>query len=621
MVKLSLKGKDWRLPKIDEDYIVQAVNSYGISGVIATILYNKQIALENIENFLAPKIKNELSNPYNLKDMDKAVERISQAVINNEKTVIFGDYDVDGATASATLRNYFRDIGFNNVDIYIPDRISEGYGLNDKAVEYISEQNYQLMITVDCGITSFEQVQKAQKLGIDVVIIDHHLSAQELPEAIAVVNPNRLDDDSGLGHLCAAGLSFIMAVALNSHLRKIEKQLHSPIKIVSNHQLMQLLALTALGTVCDVMKLTDINRAFVSQGLKIINQFQTPAINAICKTAGVNIPTNQKAADFIDNSFPERQNIISSFSLGFIIGPRINAAGRIDDCSIGANLLANNFSAEETIKIAEKLEEINKKRKEEEQIILQEADEIIKSKLMHDNILLVVGNGWHQGIIGIVASRLKEKYQKPCIILTLTQDDTGAEIGKASGRSIGNIDLGAAIVKAKQSNLLINGGGHKMAVGFTVEKNKISDLRNFLNETLANEYKIFEQDINAFVDATINIASINHDFYQELCKLEPYGNGNSEPIFLINNLRVEKAKILKEKHLQIFFADNEMIGNKNLKKAMLFNYKEIDEGKFIKLIEYQKTKQNLSIICKLKENNWNDYSNIEITLLDVIERP
>ena len=407
---------------------------------VSKILAAKDLSLEEIEHFLNPKIKNLLPDPYQLKDMDKAIERTSKAISENEKIVIFGDYDVDGATSSALIKNYFSEIGIE-VQIYIPDRIAEGYGLNVKSLkQMIKLYNPSLIITVDCGTMSFEAIDHAKDQNINVLVIDHHIGGVELPNAVAIINPNRVDETSQYKYLAAVGVSFLFLVGLNSHLKKQGYfKANSP-------DLMSYLDLVALGTVCDIMPLIGLNRAFVLRGLQLMNVRKNLGISGLCDLLSL----AQK---------------ISAYHLGFVIGPRINAGGRVGYSYLGSKLLSSD-NIYEIKEIALKLNQYNIERQLIESSVLEEAFAQAENQKLN-NVIYVYGENWHPGVIGIVASRLKEKYNKISIVISMD-----GEYGKSSCRSVSGFDIGKAIINAKYQGLLKDGGGHAMAAGFTIEKNK-----------------------------------------------------------------------------------------------------------------------------------------------------
>jgi len=584
----SALGKFWQLSAADENYTMAAQQKFGISNLLARILSQKNVELEAIPDFLDPKLKNLLPSPYLLKDMDKAVQRIAAAIKNKENIAIYGDYDVDGASATAILTKYFRSLDVQP-EIYIPDRIKEGYGLNTQALLDLKKRGNALVISVDCGITAFEPILEAKNAGLDVVVIDHHLSAEHMPVAVAVVNPNRVDDNSGLNNLCAAGVSFMLLVGLNKFLREDgffkQNKLNEP-------DLLKLLDLVALGTVCDVMTLTGINRGFVSQGLKMLSNRTNPGLAEICDIAGL-------------------KNKPDVYSLGFLIGPRINAAGRIGDCSLGAKILSSNDEVF-TKSTAAILNDLNKERQEIEKLALQQAvkqAEKQHEKNKHAPLILVHSADWHQGVIGIVAGRLKEMFNKPTAVISIT-----GGIGKASARSVSGIDFGSAVANAKAAGIITIGGGHKAAAGFTINENKIGELHDFLSRQFEKPYLEYITNKNSYANLSLKVSSVNLELINEMEKLAPFGNGNSEPKIILEDAKIVKTKIVGEKHLQCFISEAGLAKNSATIKGVCFNCVDTKLGEKLEAA-YMK---NASILGKLRKNIWNGTENIEFLIEDIV---
>ena len=440
----SVKGYEIQIRKFNDDKIKHLSQMFDIPEIVAKILSSKSIEEEDIYDFLNPYIKNYLPDPSHLLDMDKSSDFLSKAVIDKSKITIFGDYDVDGATSSALLKRFFKMVGIK-VDIYIPDRMTEGYGPNINALKKIKDSGSDIVITVDCGTVSFEPIKQAKDYGIDVIVIDHHLGSGTLPEAYAVVNPNRIDENSDCKNLAAVGVSFLLAVSITRSLRD-----KGYFKSTEEPDLLSLLDIVALGTICDVMTLKGLNRAFVKQGLKVINQRSNIGLSALMDVSNIS-------------------GEVGVYHCGFIIGPRINAGGRIGKSHLGSKLLTTE-DKDEAYQISQELEKLNMERRSIEEQILHQAFE--KADNIDGDIpFLLVANDndyiWHKGVVGIVASRIKEKYNKPCAILSLE-----GGVGKASARSISGVDLGAVITSARNEGLLIEGGGHAMAAGFFYRRGK-----------------------------------------------------------------------------------------------------------------------------------------------------
>ncbi len=467
-VERSVKGQRWRERLSPEQARVAAAVSqrHDLPELLGRILAARGATLENVETLLAPVIKTLLPDPSNLKDMDAAAARFAEAIAAREPVAIFGDYDVDGACSSALMRRYLRSHGHDGV-IYIPDRIFEGYGPNTAAIEGLVGKGAKLIVTVDCGSTSHEPLAAAARLGADVIVIDHHQMGEELPPAAAVVNPNRQDDLSGQGHLCAAGVTFLFQIATTRHLRRQGWYAGAGLP---EPDLLALLDLVALATVCDVVPLKGVNRAFVAQGLKVMHRRQNAGLRALADAAGL------KTAP-------------TPYHLGFILGPRINAGGRIGDAALGAKLLSSDDLLE-TGHIAATLNRLNGERQEMEQRHCAEAFAQAEARLeaAPDLPVILVGSAeWHKGLVGLVASRLTDRFRRPS--LAMAWDEASRE-GTGSARSIAGADIGQAVRGALEKGFAKKGGGHSMAAGVTLERARLADFEAYLlaelGEAVAN---------------------------------------------------------------------------------------------------------------------------------------
>lgn len=582
-MKLSVNGKIWQVAEEDINYQTAAKQKYSISSTLSHLLNVRGVGLQEIENFLEPRIKNFLPDPYIFKDMEKAVEFIFDAVTKNKNIWIYGDYDVDGCSASAILKLYFKELGVDT-NVYIPNRFKEGYGINTEAVENLHQKGAELIITVDCGVTAFEPLEKAKNLGVDVIVIDHHLSIETMPDAIAIVNPNRLDENTGFEHLCAAGMSFILIAGLN---RKFEEE-----EFFNKDQkpnILKYLDLTALGTVCDVMLLKDINRAFVSQGIKLLAKRQNIGLASLMDIAGVN-------------------EVPNCYTLGFILGPRINAAGRLEDASYGLKLLTSDDDINSK-ELAHKLNQLNLERQEIEKNTLEEAIKLADKVPEEQPFICIAGQGWHQGVIGIVAARIKERYNKPTAIIAIENG-----VGKASARSVSGVDIGSAITSAKAEGLLVNGGGHKAAAGFTIDESKISEFIAYVSNRIESDYKNYVQNNTKNADIQISPQSISMELADEIEKLAPFGNGNKEPMLMVQNAKIVNIKIYAGKHIAFFISDNTgFTGSKSI-KCIAFNAVATPLEQEIN----QNLMKTISVIGKLKKNHFNGNVNLEIVVEDII---
>lgn len=591
-MKKSVLGLNWQQKKINERLASSIYQRFNLSELLSKILASKEIPLDEIENFLDPKIKTTLPNPFDLGDVDKAADHVIEAIHHQKKITIFADYDVDGATSSSLLCRFFREIGIE-VGIYVPDRILEGYGPNVNALLALKKSGTDLVITVDCGTVAFASLEAAKQAGLEIIVIDHHLGVLEKPEAIAVINPNLLDEKFPHKNLCAAGVAFLFAVAINKKLR--DKNFYSSRR---EPNLLQLLDLVALGTVCDVMPLTGLNRAFVASGLKIIKQRKNPGIREIFDLAGLSEePT--------------------AYSLGFILGPRINAGGRVGKSYLGARILASEDEAE-VKEIAKQLEEFNGQRKNIEAQVLTEAISALESGRdgfsFQDPLIFAVAKNWHQGVIGIVASRLKDLYNKPVAVIAV--DDEGIK-GKASCRSISGIDFGAEILKARLSGLLIEGGGHAMAGGFSVEVKKIPELHAFFNQNLAEKIaELAEKKEREFLEM-VDLAQINIELLKELAKLEPFGVGNVRPRFILRDLQKVRASLIgkNQDHISCIFTSRTALGFNGQIQAIAFRSAQTPMAQ---LLLDQNNHQTMNIAGTLNINSWMGIEKVQLVIEDVL---
>jgi len=575
----SVTGKSWIFKEFNSSDVTKLSESYNLTEIVAKLLSIRKKNINNINLFLNPKIKNLLPNPLHLKDMKTALDRVYTSISKNELIGIFGDYDVDGASATALLTRYFSLIK-QKVRTYIPDRQKEGYGPSVDGFNSLINQGSKIIFTVDCGTSSFEPIKIAQNSNVDVIVLDHHQSEIKLPRAFAIVNPNRYDDTSGLNYLCATGVCFIFLVGLNKKLRDInwfkDNKIDEP-------NILNFLDLVSLATVCDVVPLIGLNRAIVKQGLKIIKKRSNLGLKTLYDLCNI-------------NSQP------TTYDLGYVLGPRINAGGRVGKSSHGAELLISD-DPQKTYKIALDLNKFNKERQTIELMLSEQIN--IEAKKYHNNPVIVMsGDCWHEGIIGIVASRIKEKYNKPTILISLNK-----EIGKGSARSIVGFDIGSQIIKATQSGILEKGGGHKMAGGFTLRKEKISIFRDFL---IKNFNKLFPKplkNINLHLDSIIAPSALNEDFFQDINCLGPFGSGNSEPKFVIEDIKVISSNIVGNNHIKTI-----LIGKDGLSfKAFAWNAKKSPLEPYLS----KENKKRINIAGRMRLNEWKGKRNIEFMIEDI----
>ena len=524
-VERSLTGKRWATRLGDERLALAIAQRHGLPDAICRLLAAREVGLEAVADFLEPTLRKFLPDPSHLKDMDAAVARLVRAVQAGERIVVFGDYDVDGATSSALLLRFFRAVG-GNIGVYIPDRRKEGYGPNAPALLKIREEGASVVVTVDCGITAFEALAEARRAGLDLIVIDHHMAEIALPEAVAVVDPNRIDDASPHKHLAAVGVAFLLAVGVNRALREAGWYGSARPEPV----LRQWLDLVALGTVCDVVPLLGVNRALVRAGLQVMAQRRNAGLAALADVARL-------------KEAPE------AYHLGFLLGPRVNAAGRVWQSDLGSRLLSSD-DPHEVGALAIRLDEFNAERRAIERDVLDQAITRIEGLYGADreslpSVLLVESEGWHVGVIGIVASRLVERYGRPAFVIGMD----GA-VGKGSGRSVRGVDLGASVIAARQAGLLVNGGGHAMAAGLTVARDSLPELTRFLDERIAPQLGAAPPVRELGIDAALAPAAATKELVDMVERAGPFGAGNAQPRFALTGVRVSYAQPVGEGHVR-----------------------------------------------------------------------
>ena len=575
----SVSGKNWVFKKFNSSDIKIYSEDYSLSEIVAKLLSIRKKNIEDIGLFLNPTIKNLMPNPLTLKDMENAIERTYQGIKKRELIGIFGDYDVDGATSTALLARYFLSIN-QKIQTYIPDRKREGYGPSVEGFNNLIKLGTKIIFTVDCGTLSFEPIKIAQSQNIDVIVLDHHQSDLKLPNACAIVNPNRYDDTSKLNYLCAAGVCFIFLAALNKKLRDRnwfeEEKINEP-------NILNFLDLVSLGTVCDVVPLVDLNRAIVTQGLKVLKKRSNLGLKTLYDLCKI-------------ESQP------TTYHLGYILGPRINAGGRVGKSSHGAELLASD-DPQRTYQIANDLNKSNKERQSIELMLSEKVNSEVKN-FQDDPVLILTGNSWHEGIIGIVASRIKEKYNKPTILISINES-----LGKGSARSIFGFDIGTQIIKATQSGIVEKGGGHKMAGGFTIKKENIPLFRDFLIKNFKKSKLSSSKIVNLYLDSIIAPSALNEEFYSEIEKLAPFGSGNSKPKFVIENLQVITSDLVADKHIKtvLHAKDGSVI------KSIAFNAKDSP----LELYLNKKNKKKFNIAGIMNLNEWRGKKSVEFIIEDI----
>jgi single-stranded-DNA-specific exonuclease len=522
-VSRSVGGKAWRSRLNDERAALTLAQRLDLPEIVGRVLAARGVTVEGAESYLNPTLRDLLPDPLGFRDMGAAADRFLLALQRGERVAVFGDYDVDGATSAALLTRFAGAIGLD-LRTYVPDRIKEGYGPNLPALTALKAEGVDLVVTVDCGITAFEPLAGAAAAGLDVIVLDHHVAEPQLPTAAAVVNPNRLDEDGSHGYLAAVGVAFLFVVAVNRRLREAGWYRDRP-----EPDLRTWLDLVAVGTICDVVPLHGLNRAFVVQGLKVLARRRNTGLAALADAARLD-------------------ETPGAFHAGFILGPRINAGGRVGEAGLGARLLASDDAAEAAA-IAARLEAYNIERRAIEQAVLEDAMVRVEAEGADGPCILVAGEGWHPGVVGIVASRLRERFNRPACVIAL---DDG--IGRGSGRSVRGVELGAAVIAARQAGLLINGGGHAMAAGFTVAGDRLAAFREFMSERIGDEIAAKGIVPSLGIDGALAPRAASTDLLATLAQAGPFGAGNPEPRFVLAAVRVAHADVVGANHVRCTFA-------------------------------------------------------------------
>jgi single-stranded-DNA-specific exonuclease len=524
-VERSACGRRWRWRGPDAQAGHEIAERLALPEIVGRLLAERGVDLDHAPGFLQPRLREQLPDPAHLRDMEAAATRLAQAVRDGETIAIFGDYDVDGATSAALLARFFAAIG-TRTRIYVPDRISEGYGPNSAALLRLQAEGVRVVVTVDCGTTAHPPLAEAAESGLDVIVVDHHVAEPLLPRAAAVVNPNRLDEASPHGSLAAVGVAFLLVVAVNRALRQAGWYGAGR----TEPDLLGWLDLVALGTVCDVVPLTGLNRALVAQGIRVARRNANPGMAALAAIAGIKEP-------------------VDAYHLGFVLGPRVNAGGRVGASDLGARLLATDDPAL-AAELAQRLDAHNRERREIEARTLAAAIAMVEAAPQAAVLTFAAAADWHPGVIGIVASRLRERYERPALVIAL---DGG--VGRGSGRSIPGVALGPAVIAARQTGLLINGGGHAMAAGFTVAADKLDALREFLVERLGNGLDQLSLVPELIVDGALSAAAAQSELIGHIDRLAPFGAANPEPRFVFPALRVLHTETVGGAHLRCTLAD------------------------------------------------------------------
>ncbi len=582
-VSRSLSGRVWRLRPADADLARRHALRLGLSEPLARALASRGVLDDAAESYLSPTLKALFPDPSSFMDMDRAAAILLDAFVAERPMVVFADYDVDGASSAAQLVRWFRAMG-RDLPIYVPDRMTEGYGPSPAAFRRLRADGADLVITVDCGAAAYDAIAAAGEIGLEVVVIDHHLMREDPPAAAAVVNPNRPGCGSGQGVLAAAGVTFVLMAALNREARRRGLFADRP-----EPDLRHWLDLAALGAICDVTQLVGFNRALTAQGLKVMSSWGNPGLKALLEVAGAKGPA-------------------STFHAGFILGPRINAGGRIGRSDLGTRLLSTD-DPEEAKALAEELDALNAARKDVEASVIAQAVAVIERQT---NIgtdapaIVVAGEDWHPGVIGIVAGRLRERYRKPTVVVGV---DPATGIGKGSGRSQPGVNLGRAIQAAYEAGLLMAGGGHAMAAGLTMRADSIPEFRAFLCQALAVEEAEAALADAVEIDALVTVGGATRGLLEDFQRMQPFGPGNPEPMFVVAEARVEQVATLRGGHIRCQLRD---AGGARL-KAVAWRAGETEIGRRLA------TGGVLHIAGRLKADDWNGRQGVELEIEDAAD--
>ncbi len=585
IAKHSLNKARIVMPEIPLDDISVLARRHDVPEIIARMLCQRGIAEGEVESFLNPTLKNDFPDPFSLKGMGDMAEDIAIAIEGGQKFAIFGDFDVDGATSSAVIYRFLKALGIE-AQIYIPDRLAEGYGPNIGALETLKNQGADILFMLDCGSTAFDIVKAGTALGLKIIILDHHETEESLPDCWHLINPKRKDDSSNLDMLAAVGVAFMACIAINNRLRGrgFYKNMDEP-------NLKSLLDIVALGTVCDMVPLTGVNRLFVRAGFNVPYEHLNIGIRALMSVAGISAP-------------------ISTYDCGFVLGPRINAGSRIHKADLGARLLTSD-DLEGCKNISWTLNDCNDKRKSIQQAMEEQAIAMVEDQgLADDPIIILDHEDWHAGLSGLVAGRIKEKYNRPTCIVTYACGLDGVKEGRGSGRSIAGIHIAKSFIDARSSGLLEKGGGHAMAGGFTVLPEKLEPLRAFLKEHIKKQMQNTDTNVETIIDGVLTARGVTIDLVELLQnKIGPFGQDFPEPVFMLENVRIHRVDIRGGSHISIMLSNWE--GGSRI-KAMAFRAVDTPLGDAL----INSNGRAFNIIGQLKINEWQGRKSAEMHIVD-----
>lgn len=584
-VESSLMQARWVVPRVAMDQVEQIVRQHNLPEIVARLIQGRNIPLDTIESFLDPKLSRDFPDPFSLQGMGLLADDIAQAIIDGKKIAVFGDFDVDGATSTAILVRFLRHCGVD-ARFYIPDRLKEGYGPNIMALTKLRNEGADICILADCGTTAHDVVAAAVETGLEVVILDHHEAEDHLPVAKHLINPKRKDDTSGLTMLAACGVSFLTCVAINTKLRErgfFKDKAEAPLK--------NWLDLVALGTVCDMVPLVGPNRLFVRAGFQQMAKRENIGIDALCSVAKLTDDPNV-------------------YHAGFVLGPRINAGSRVHQADLGARLLLTN-DREEAKNIAWTLNDCNEKRKDIQAEMAAEAINQVEDRgLAEDSVIIVDDESWHPGLAGLVASRLKEKYNRPAVVITYAPGSESAMEGRGSGRSIPGVNIAAAFIDARAEGLLVKGGGHAMAGGFTILSENLEAFRSFMKEHVTRQMNGQPSVSETMIDGVLSVHGAQYQFIEMIQKkFGPFGAGHEEPVFALPAVRLHMVDVVGTDHVRCMVSDWE--GGARM-KAMAFRAADTPLGQAL----LKQGSRPIHLIGHFKLDTWNGAQRVEMHILD-----
>ncbi len=587
----SLGEKRWNFASADEDVITRLCQNHGLPEFVARMLVQRGVTPETLEEFLNPTLRDHFPDPFSFIGMRDFADECADAIINKTPIGIFADFDVDGATSAAILTRFLRHFDIDP-PVYIPDRLTEGYGPNVAAMQSLKDAGAEFIIMADCGTTAFEPLQAAHDMGLRVAVFDHHEAEEALPKVAHLINPKRKDDESGLEMLAACGVCFLACVAINSTLRdkgyfKSSDKTEAPLK--------SWMDLVALGTICDMVPLKGVNRLFVKVGFGQMAAQNNKGIDALCQVSRIeNAPTPKDA--------------------GWNLGPRINAGSRVHRSDLGAKLLSSD-DPEEAQSIAYALEECNQERKKIQSNMMELAlNKVEFLKTEHADFILVDDESFHSGLSGLVAGRLKDRYDKPAIVVTYVENKDGVLEGRGSGRSVAGVNMSDIFIAARNAGVLVKGGGHAMAGGFTVMPDKLDEFRLFIGEYIAEHKDEATEEVSLEIDGIATIAGAKPEFIKMLNhNVGPFGMGNPEPIFVLSDTKVSQVDVLKDKHIRMILSDANAGGRM---KAMLFGGVGTPLGEML-LKNARNT--NFHLVGQFQINNWQGRESVEFYLMDGVD--